>query len=331
MTTLNDLKLVNGYMTDTGSDDYLVGTSDGDFITVYAGNDTVYAGIGDDYIIDSTGITGQGASGADYLNGGSGDDVILSTLDGANNVYDGNDGIDMLNLVPMQYGVIVDLAQGIAQNRGTLDTSYLLQIENVVGTAFRDQLSGDTKANLLAGYGNDDLIRGHGGNDRLEGDDGYDVLFGGVDNDSIYGGDKNDVLYGETGSDFLSGDSGNDLVSGGLGKDFLAGGLGADVFDIRALTHSGITGATQDTILDFQHLVDDIDVSHIDANAMLAGNQAFVFKGTQAFTGAGQVRYVYDQANQDTVVLFNTDADNAAEMSIRIDGIMKLSATDFIL
>lgn len=331
MATLNDLKLVDGYPTDTGSADFINGTWEDDFITVHAGNDTVYAGAGNDYIIDSWGVNGQGASGADRLNGGPGNDVILSRLDGADNVYDGNDGIDLLNLAPMQSGVIVDLANEIAQNRSTLDTSYILQIENVVGTVFRDQLFGDYKANILTGYGADDLIRGQGGNDRLEGDDGFDVLFGGTENDSIYGGDQNDVLYGEAGSDYLSGDNGTDLISGGLGRDFIGGGLGADTFEFRALSHSGVTATTSDVILDFQHLIDDIGVSAIDANALVSGNQAFVFKGAQAFSGAGQVRYVYDQSNDDTVVLFNTDADKAAEMAIRIDGMVTLTKGDFIL
>lgn len=331
MATLNDLKRVNGYLIDTGSNDFLAGTSDSDLINVYAGNDTVYGGAGNDYIFDSPGVTGQGTSGADHIYGGSGDDVIVSNLDGAGNVYDGNDGIDMLNFAPMQYGVYVDLAQGFAQNRATLDTSPVQGIENVHGTLLKDRLYGNYQGNLLAGYGSDDFIRGYGGNDRLEGDDGFDVLFGGTDNDSIYGGNQNDVLYGEAGSDFLSGDAGTDFISGGTGKDYLGGGLGADTFEFRALAHSGTTNATMDVILDFEHLVDDINVSRIDANAALAGNQSFVFKGSQAFSGAGQVRYVYDRTNDDTVVLFNTDADNATEMAIRIDGIMRLSASDFIL
>lgn len=331
MATLNDLKIINGYPADTGSSDFITGTTDGDFITIHSGADLVEASDGNDYIFDATGLNGQGSSGADRIYCGTGNDVIVSTLDGAGNVYIGEDGIDMLNLAPMQYGVIADLAEGSVQNRGTLDISEVITIENVHGTMFRDQLFGDGQANLLAGYNGDDLIRGQGGNDRLEGDEGADLLFGGVGNDSIYGGNQNDVLYGESGSDYLSGDYGTDLISGGAGRDFLGGGLGADTFDFRALSHSGITIGTADMLLDFEHLIDHIDVSNIDASALLGGNQAFAFKGTQVFTGAGQVRYVYDQTNQDTVVLFSTDADKAAEMSIRIDGIVTLTKGDFIL
>lgn len=331
MATLNDFRVVNGRLEDAGTSDLIFGTSDGDWITIHSGDDLVQAYDGNDYIIDHTGVNGQGASGADRIYCGTGDDVIVSTLDGAGNVYIGDDGIDLLNLVPMQAGVIVDLAQGIVQNRSTADTSKVITIENVVGTAFRDQLSGDDKANTLTGYANDDIIRGQGGNDRLEGDDGYDVLFGGTENDSIYGGDQNDVLYGEAGSDYLSGDNGTDLISGGLGRDFLGGGLGADIFEFRSLTHSSASAGAADSILDFQHLIDDIDVSRIDANALVSGNQAFVFKGPQAFSGAGQIRTVYDQASDDTVVLFNTDSDRAAEMAIRIDGMVTLTKGDFIL
>ncbi len=83
-------------------------------------------------------------------------------------------------------------------------------------------------------------------------------------------------------------------------------------------------------ILDFRHLVDDIDVRDIDANAIVGGNQAFRFIGSQAFNAAGQVRAVYNAAQQETVILFNIDNDAAAEMIDQIDRNVALSALDFI-
>lgn len=82
---------------------------------------------------------------------------------------------------------------------------------------------------------------------------------------------------------------------------------------------------------DFLHLVDRIDVSAIDANALAAGNQAFSFIGTAAFSAAGQIRYVLDQVEHHTFVLLNTDNDAAAEMAVRIDSTTALSTPDFIL
>ena len=127
------------------------------------------------------------------------------------------------------------------------------------------------------------------------------------------------------------GDAGNDILVGGAGKDTLIGGADSDRFELHALSDSGTTNATMDTILDFQHLTDRIDVSNIDANALTGGSQTFAFRGAAAFNGAGQVRYVLDAAHQDVVVLFNTDNDAQAELSIRLDTVVALPAGDFIL
>ena len=60
MATLNDLKIINGYPADTGSSDFITGTTDGDFITIHSGADLVEASDGNDYIFDATGLNGQG-------------------------------------------------------------------------------------------------------------------------------------------------------------------------------------------------------------------------------------------------------------------------------
>ena len=46
-----------------------------------------------------------------------------------------------------------------------------------------------------------------------------------------------------------------------------------------------LTPATRDSVMDFDSAEGDkVDVSTIDANAVLAGNQAFTFIGTAAFS-----------------------------------------------
>jgi hypothetical protein len=65
---------------------------------------------------------------------------------------------------------------------------------------------------------------------------------------------------------------------------------GGDIFDFNALSEMGLTSATWDVINDFAPGLDRIDVSTIDANAGLAGDQAFsapVVGGT--FSGASPV------------------------------------------
>jgi len=330
MAYITDLRTILGIPVDTSTPDYLFGTADADVFNVYAGDNAVAALGGNDVIFDVHALNG-GYSGRDIVSCGTGDDVIISSLDGDGNDYSGDDGVDTINLIPNGNGVFVDLDAGIARDRATLFTSSVFTIENAVGTAMSDYLYGDELANRLAGYNGDDLLRGRDGNDILMGDGGRDVLFGGAQNDTLAGGMDADILYGEAGIDTLIGDAGNDILVGGAGRDTLIGGADRDSFELRALSSSGVTNATMDKILDFQHLIDRIDVSDIDANALLGGNQAFAFRGAAAFSGAGQVRYVLDAANQDVVVLFNTDNDAQAEMAIRLDTVVALSAGDFIL
>ena len=50
-------------------------------------------------------------------------------------------------------------------------------------------------------------------------------------------------------------------------------------------------GNAQDRITDFVPGEDRVDFSAIDANTVLAGDQAFTFIGSAAFSAAGQLRY----------------------------------------
>lgn len=330
MAFISDLRFINGHWIDSTAPDYLFGTQTGDTINVYAGDNAVAALGGNDTIFDVHSYSG-GYSGRDFVSGGEGNDLIVSSLDGAGNSYNGDGGADTLNLIPNGNGVFVDLAGHFAKDRATGATSEVWTIENAVGTSMNDYLYGDANGNTLNGYDGDDLIRGQGGRDLLIGGRGQDVLFGGTDGDMLKGDHGNDILYGEAGIDILDGGVGEDHLTGGLGKDTLTGGLNRDTFKFAALNESGLTAATADVIVDFQHLVDRCDVSEIDANAISGGNQAFRFIGGQSFNGAGQIRAVYDAGHNETFVLLNTDNDAAAEMAIKLYGHVALSAADFVL
>ena len=144
---------------------------------------------------------------------------------------------------------------------------------------------------VYAGSGNDTVHSG-AGNDTLYGGSGNDKLYGGDDHDILNGGSGADQLFGDAGNDQLNGGSGNDTLSGGVGRDTLNGGVdadiliggrgadkliggyGADTFSFVAATDLGF-GHT-DVIEDFsRHQTDKIDLSGIDANDTLRGNQAF--------------------------------------------------------
>ncbi|TAN49177.1 MAG: DUF642 domain-containing protein [Methylococcaceae bacterium] len=157
-----------------------------------------------------------------------------------------------------------------------------------------------------------------------------DVLNGSAYHDTLSGAAGGDSLNGGAGADTLDGGGGDDLLVGGLGKDRLTGGPGADRFDFNAAAESGIIDSTRDVIADFHRSESDkIDLAAIDANSLAAGNQAFTFIGTAAFStlnAGGQLRY--DAATH--VLSGSTDADNQAEFQIGVVGAAGLNGNDLV-
>jgi Ca2+-binding RTX toxin-like protein len=136
------------------------------------------------------------------------------------------------------------------------------------------------------------------------------------------------TLDGAAGNDKLLGGAGNDLISGGAGSDTLTGGVGADTFLYLSASHSPAEALLRDTITDFKPGVDKIDVSDIDANNKLAGDQAFDFINNQPFSAAGQVRAI---SSSGTLLQFETSGDGVADSEIRLDDTLTLKTIDFFL
>ncbi|WP_114947049.1 M10 family metallopeptidase [Microvirga calopogonii] len=141
---------------------------------------------------------------------------------------------------------------------------------------------------------------------------------------SLYGQGGDDKLYGRGGNDKLYGSAGNDLLVGGTEKDVLFGGAGADVFDFNSRKDSLKTA--RDTIKDFVRGVDHIDLSTIDANSLVSGNQAFSFIGSKAFSGhAGQLKF------SSGVLSGDINGDKMSDFEINVSGVSALAKGDFYL
>ncbi|HEY0629002.1 MAG TPA: RTX toxin, partial [Sphingomicrobium sp.] len=96
------------------------------------------------------------------------------------------------------------------------------------------------------------------------------------------------------------------------------GGAGNDIFQF--LTTDAI-----DRIMDFA-AGDKIDLSGIDADVILDGDQGFAFIGGEDFGGvAGQLRY------EGGFVQGDTNGDGLADFSINIANYFALQGTDFVL
>ena len=167
----------------------------------------------------------------------------------------------------------------------------------------------------------------------MTGSQGADSIIGGLGNDTLSGNGGNDSIDGGAGNDSIDGGFGDDRLSGGTGADTLTGGFGADrfLFDATALLERAAAAPVFDRIVDFSHADGDIiDLSKIDANTGLRGNQAFTFIGDHAFSEkAGQLHTVYD--GTDTSLEGDLDGDGVADLIIKLSGQVSLVAADFIL
>jgi serralysin len=306
------------------------------------------------------------ATGQSYVNGvlaiDPGGNRVFQTI------WDGN-GTDTYDLSNYATNLDVDLTPGGHSTFSSVQRAYLgdghyargnvfnaLQyhndarslIENAIGGSGNDALVGNAAANLLTGNAGNDTLTGSAGADTLQGGLGNDSVLGGSGDDSLKGGNNDDLLHGDAGddrlfghigADTLQGDAGNDLLQGNANRDVLVGGLGSDSFDFDFVSESAVGNAVCDVIqagggaTAFQGAGADggdrIDISGIDADATVAGNQAFAFGGT----GKGHVWCV--NSGSTTAVFANVDNDAAAEFQVNIldAGVLASAykAVDFIL
>lgn len=168
------------------------------------------------------------------------------------------------------------------------------------------------------------------GNGGAPGGAGY--VAGTAGDDNLEGLSTNDKIVGGAGNDTLSGLGGADTLIGGAGVDRMAGGDGNDRFVFNSVGDSGTTSSTRDRITDFNVNGDLIDVSPIDANTSVGGDQAFSYIGTAAFSAPGQIRVVDEGST--VRIEFNTTGNSIEEMELvltNVSTVSGLSATDFIL
>jgi len=198
---------------------------------------------------------GLGTPAADTLTGSAAGEVMIGlagndSLYGAagNDVLDGGAGVDTADYSNAAAGVVVNLQQWSTSDDGDGGTDTLTSIENIVGSAFGDDLRGNDGVNVIYGGAGNDFIRGRSGGDTLYGDEGNDELLGDLGDDVMYGGTGADELKGQDGNDTLHGDSGADLIYGYSGDDTLYGGAGGDFIQGHAGNDTIDGGSEVDTV-----------------------------------------------------------------------------------
>jgi Ca2+-binding RTX toxin-like protein len=303
------------------------------------GNDNLIAGGGVDTLLGGSGDDVLWGSGSDILMGGEDDDTYYVTLGDRVTEYAGQ-GWDTVNTELPTYSM----------------TSYveeLLFSNPEFDPSAAHSAYGNAQGNRIVGAAGVDTFYGNGGIDNLFGREGNDILNGGALGDNLYGEAGADTLRGDDGadrleggldSDRLYGGTGNDRLIGGDGKDILNGGADADIFQFNSTADSwelwlGLSGIDSvDTITDFVHGVDIIDLSRIDANTTnYYVNDAFTLLSKPASLSNWTAKVWTEQfigiggASDTTVVYASTDADAAAEFQINLTGRVTLTVADFML
>jgi Ca2+-binding RTX toxin-like protein len=123
------------------------------------------------------------------LVGGTAVDTFKFSPIGSIGSLNGGGGKDWLDysLLPSTMPVTVNLATGSATRVGGGTAGALSNIQNVIGGAGNDSLTGNAQGNILIGGA---------GNDVITGGSGRSLLIGGLGSDTITGGSGDDILIG---------------------------------------------------------------------------------------------------------------------------------------
>jgi Ca2+-binding RTX toxin-like protein len=200
------------------------------------------------------------------------------------------------------------------------NTSALARWNGELSSEGEDVDLTDGDDNYNAGNGKD-TVRGGLGDDTIFGGNGKDMVFGGVGDDLLIGGNGKDELRGGAGADRMIGENGKDLLISDGGDDTLTGGEANDRF--RITEASGQTVRITDYTFG-----DRIDLTAIDANVHMDGEQNF--EVVDEFSGnAGEAVIDYHRASDTTTVLFDTDGDGEADLTLIVNG--RITADDLRL
>ncbi|MEZ5126791.1 MAG: PxKF domain-containing protein [Thermoleophilia bacterium] len=201
--------------------------------------------------VSVSGYNGIAFSGIGTLYGGDGDDTFVVATASSGVRIDGGAGANTLDYSAYATAVTVNLGALTATA-----TSGIGNIQNIIGGAGNDILTGDALDNVVTGGPGRDLIIGGSGVDTVVesrdanftltntsltiGAEGNDILTG-IEAARLTGGPGNNtltastfggqtVLDGGDGADTLRGGAGSDVLIGGAGDDAMVGGAGNDEF-----------------------------------------------------------------------------------------------------
>jgi len=304
---------------------------------------------------DNTFVQGFGAANISVtVNALGGRDTIRLDRDddqGGRNTVNAGDGDDaVVNL--KEDGSLISLGLGNDTYVGLGFGSFSFELGDLVsGGAGNDLFSFSTFKSTYRGDDGNDTFFSTGQRNRIEGGAGIDTVSYRT-RDSDDGGvfinlttrqvetgpiaietlSSIENAEGSAQGDQIAGNGFANRLTGGGGVDELEGRGGADVFVYRAVTDAPVFSDVADEIFDFSRAQGDrIDLRSIDADASVAGNQAFLFRGATAFSGDQRQLRVQDLGDGRCVVQGDRTGDGVADFQILLNGISSLLGTDFFL
>jgi Ca2+-binding RTX toxin-like protein len=357
----DDVNILNG----GGGDDTLRGRGGADILNGGSGSDTAaYEDSGaavdvdlqrttqiggdaqGDRLTSIANITGsnlsdklRGTDSANVLKGNAGNDTIEGR--GGADTIEGGGGNDTASYESSTGRVIVDLRSTGDQTGFDAQGDRLTSIENLIGSAFGDTLTGTDGVNTLSGLG---------GNDRLEGGAGNDILDGGADSDiasyvnaasgvqiilgkngadgrataqfpvndvdtlrsieGAFGSNFADAMFGNEQKNFFSGFDGDDYFLESRGNDEYFGDGGIDTIDFNDNTTgvsvnlvTGVIDHLASAELDLAVSVERIVGSSFDDTIVGSSAAEFLFGsgGGDTLSGGGGIDLLDGGGNDDVL------------------------------
>jgi len=288
----------------------------------------------------------DGGDGDDFLEGGFADDVMMggagNDLYFVDNVDDATiedagegDNDQVMSTISWTLDDNVEMLQltgGSNPMDGNLSGTGNALANTLVGNGFDNTLDGKGGADLMfGGFGNDTYIVNNAGDQVIEAGaaEGFDTVLSSVSrtlgpnvenlvltgSNAINGtgNTDNNGITGNGADNALNGSDGNDTLTGLNGHDALTGGTGADGF-----VYSGtLAAANSDTVADFVHGSDHLDLDNNVLTALAVGDLAATrFKSATDITGTGGAtvdpsdRILYD--SDSGKVFYDPDGNGAA-------------------
>lgn len=153
-----------------GGNDVLTGSDQSDVLAGFAGNDYMHGNAGDDVLYGDAGensLFGDagkdklfGGNGVNYLEGGAGKD-FLSGKDGTDWAVYTNAKSQSDNVT----GITASLSKAHDNKGDEAAGDTYADIENLMGSRFKDKLTGNDGRNILQGDAGADFLKGKGGGD----------------------------------------------------------------------------------------------------------------------------------------------------------------------